>query len=83
MIEMDILVNLAIPALSKKYDVLILDYLTVQELTPLLVKAVVDLSERRYYASGGELLCGECGRLDPRLTLHQQNIKNGEQLWLF
>lgn len=80
---MDILINLTIPALTQKFDVLILDFITVGELTPLIVKAVEDLSEQRYHVSGGELLCSECGRLDPRFTLHQHNIKNGEQLWLF
>ena len=33
---MDILINLAIPALSKKYDILMPDFLTVQELLPLM-----------------------------------------------
>lgn len=82
-VKMDILINLTIPALVKKYDVLIPSFLTVGELTPLIVKAVEDLSEQRYHASGGELLCNECGYLDSQLTLYQHNIKNGEQLWLF
>ena len=82
-VKMDILINLTIPALAKKYDVLIPSFLTVGELTPLIVKAVEDLSEQRYHASGGELLCSEYGYLDSQLTLYQHNIKNGEQLWLF
>lgn len=80
---MDILINLAIPALSKNYDMLMPDFLTVRELLPLIVKAVEDLSERRYHASGGEILCGEFGILDYRLTLNQQHVENGERLWLF
>lgn len=46
-------------------------------------EAVEDLSERRYHASGGEILCGEFGSLDYRLTLNQQHIENGERMWLF
>ena len=53
---MDILINLTIPALTQKFDVLIPDFITVGELTPLIVKAVEDLSEQRYHVSGGELL---------------------------
>ena len=80
---MDILINLAIPALSKNYDMLMPDFLTVRELLPLIVKAVEDLSERSYHASGGEILCGEFGILDYRLTLNQQHVENGERMWLF
>ncbi len=80
---MDILIDLTIPALSQKCDVLLPDFLTVRELTPLIVQAVEDMSDRRYHPSGGELLCGEFGSLDPRFTLHQHNIQNGDQLWLF
>lgn len=83
MSEMDILISLAIPAISKKYDMLIPDFLTVTELTPLIVNAVEELSKQRYHPSGAELLCGEFGSLNPRFTLNQHNIKNGEQLWLF
>lgn len=81
--KMDILISLAIPAISKKYDMLIPDFLTVAKLTPLLVKAVEELSEQRYHPSGAELLCGEFGSLNPRFTLNQHDIRNGEQLWLF
>lgn len=80
---MDILMNLVIPALSEKYDVLLPASLTVGELTPLLVRAAGELSEQRYHSSGSEVLCGECGILDPRLTLLQQDMKTGSRIWLF
>lgn len=80
---MDILMNLVIPALSEKHDVLLPASLTVGELTPLVVKAAAELSEQRYHTSGSEILCGECGILDPGLTLPQQGMKTGSRIWLF
>ena len=79
---MDVLLSLSIPALSEKYDMLIPDFLTVRDMIPLIIKAVEDLSERRYHASGCEVLCGEFGILNPQLTLNQHNIKNGAKMWL-
>ena len=45
-------INLSVPAIEESYDVLIPSFMTVGELTPMLAKAVEELSNNSYVSSG-------------------------------
>ena len=80
---MEILLNIEVPALSEKYDVLVPDFLTVSELIPLIAGAVEDMSEHRYKSSGAEILCGDGNIFSSRYTLKHYSVANGDHLMFF
>jgi uncharacterized ubiquitin-like protein YukD len=54
---MKILVNVGVPAIGENFDVLIPDFLRVEEVVDLLVTAVREAGTHAYVSSGHEFLC--------------------------
>ena len=81
---MKLLVNVYIPAISEKYDVLIPDNLRIKTVTTLIAGTVEDLSNHRFVSSGDECLCSVEKNILLRhnATLHKYGIKNGDHLVL-
>lgn len=81
---MKILVNVSVPAIGEKYDILIPDFLRNKSVTPLIAEAVENLSNHLYVASGKECLCSAEKNilLRSNATLEQYGIQNGDHLVL-
>lgn len=75
-----ILLHLAVPAIEKEYDVFVPAFLTVAEVTELLIRAVLDLSGNNYRTSGGEVLCLKERDLilDKSREIQTYGIQNGD-----
>lgn len=82
---MKVLVDVSVPVISKRYDVLVPDFLPVQEVARLVASAVENLSDHMYVSSGHELLClAEKEQLmKENVPLNAYGIKNGDHLILF
>lgn len=81
---MKLLVNVHIPAIAERYDVLIPDNLRIKTAAALIAGTVEDLSNHRYVKSGEERLCSvEKGiLLRESANLKQYGIRNGDHLML-
>lgn len=81
---MKIIVNVHVPAISKKYDMLIPETLSVETVTQLIARSVEELSNHLYVSSKEETLCRTEQRiiLQPNFTLEQYGVENGEHLML-
>lgn len=81
---MKILVNVHVPAISQKYDVLIPDFLRIKSVTSLIAHTVEDLSNHMYVSSGEECLCSAEKNIVLRenATLEKYGIQNGDHLVL-
>lgn len=81
---MKILVNVHIPAIGERYDILIPEDLRVKTITALIAATVEDLSHYRYIASGTECLCSADKNIVLRqnAVLKQYGIQNGDHLIL-
>lgn len=81
---MKILISVFVPAIGETYDVLIPDFLSVQEVIPLLVNDIEFLSNNRYISTGQELLCQRETNtvFSASENLGVYHLKNGEQLVL-
>ena len=81
---MKLLVNVYIPAISEKYDVLIPDNIRIKTVTTLISGTVEDLSNHRFISSGEECLCSVEKNilLRQNATLQKYGIKNGDHLVL-
>ena len=79
---MKLLVNVHIPAISQKYDILVPNSLKVKTATSLIANAVRDLSGNLYVVSGEECLCSVEKNilLRSNTTLEQYGIQNGDHL---
>ena len=79
---MKLLVNISVPAIGEKYDVLIPDSLHIKSIISLLSSTVEDLSDHRYVASGEECLYSVEKDIPLRhnATLAQYGIQNGDHL---
>ena len=79
---MKLLVNVHIPAISQKYDILVPRFLKIKTVTSLIANAVKDLSGNLYVVSGEECLCSveKNIMLRPNTTLEQYGIQNGDHL---
>ena len=79
---MKLLVNVYIPAVAKKYDILIPGSLRIKTATSLITQTVEELSNHLYVASGSENLCSVEKNilLRPNATLEKYGIKNGDHL---
>ena len=79
------LVNFEIPALGEDYDIFVPEFLKVEVVLQMLIKAATELTEGRYVSSGCELLCikesGMIMRSDEQLSSYC--IRNGDHLALF
>ena len=81
---MKILVNVYVPAIGEKYDVLVPNSLRVRNITHLIADTVEDLSDHLYVASGEECLCSMDKNILLRhnATLEKYGIQNGDHLIL-
>lgn len=81
---MKVLVNVYVPAIGENFDVLMPDFLTIQEIIMLLVNNVEYLSNTRYIATGQEQLCHRETNtvFCTSQNLSAYNLKNGEHLVL-
>ena len=79
---MKLLVNISIPAIGEKYDVLVPDFLRIKSVIPLIAEAVENLSNHMYVSSGAECLCSADKNILLRhnATLKQYGIQNGDHL---
>lgn len=82
-----ILIALEVPAIKEKYDVFIPDFLKIGECTTLLAKAVSDMTQKQYVASGKEVLVYHNTEdyiiLNKKYTILDYGLKNGERLYIF
>ena len=81
---MKILVNVHIPAISEKYDVLIPDSLRIRSVVSLIAETAEKISNHLYVVSGEECLCSVEKNILLRhnATLKQYGIRNGDHLVL-
>ena len=79
-----VLVNIYIPVISAEYDVLIPIQSQIFEVTELIIKAIYELSEKRFiptedtvlsYRENGEII-------DTNSTVYDLGISNGVKLML-
>ena len=81
---MKILVTVVVPAISAEYDMLLPDFLIINEMVPLIASSVEELSNQVYISSGQEFLCLKERNtlLKHDATLAQYQIQNGDHLVL-
>lgn len=81
---MKILVNVSVPAIGEKYDILVPGFLRIRSVTNLIAGAVENLSNHVYVSSGEECLCSADRNilLRPNATLERYGIQNGDHLIL-
>lgn len=81
---MKILVNVSVPAIGEKYDILVPDFLRIRVVTSLIASTVESLSDHMYVSSGEECLCSAEKNilLRPNATLEKYGIQNGDHLVL-
>lgn len=79
---MKILVNVYVPAISEKYDILIPDNLRIKTVISLIANTVEELSDHIYAVSGEECLCSvdKSILLRQNATLENYGIGNGDHL---
>lgn len=80
-----ILVLVEVPSISKEFEVYIPVFLTVEEIIPLIIKAIKELSNEQYVSSGYEFLCLKEKNmlLKGDRKLESYDVKNGDHLILF
>lgn len=80
-----VLVTLVVPSVEESFDVLIPDFLPIEEVAALLAEAVSDVTQDMYVASGNEILCRRNPDmvLHPKYTLAEYGVEHGECLYLF
>lgn len=79
---MKILVNVSVPAIGERYDILVPAYMRVGSVTALIAEAVGTLSNHMYVSSGAEFLfsADKNIQLRPNATLEKYGIQNGDHL---
>lgn len=79
-----ILVEVSVPAIEERYDVFIPPLVTMGELAAILAKAVENLSDGRYAASGEEIVypAGGNGCFPPQAKVSRCAVKHGDRLVL-
>ncbi len=79
---MKILVNVYVPAIGERYDILVPDFLRIRSVTSLIANAVENLSDHLYVPSGEECLCSAEKNIMLRstTTLETYGIRNGDHL---
>lgn len=79
---MKILVNVYVPAVGIRYDILVPRFLRIRNITALIAEVVENFSNHIYVSSGAEYLCSEDKNilLRPNATLEQYGIQNGDHL---
>lgn len=81
---MKLLLNVQVPAIDKKYDILIPDFLPITEVTALIIQAVKEASSNNYKSSGKETLSFKEGNciLAGNATLKTYHVMNGDTIVL-
>ncbi len=78
-----ILICLQVPAISRSFDVFVPLDMNINELTEVLVKGVIEMSDNSYISSKEENLNLKNNiLLNPTLTLQSYGIKDGEEIFL-
>lgn len=79
---MKILINVYVPAIEMKYDILVPSFLRIRNIASLIAETVENLSNHIYISSGAEYLCSVDKNilLRPNATLEQYGIQNGDHL---
>lgn len=79
---MKLLVNVFVPAIGEKYDILVPDFLRIRSVTTLIASTVEQLSDHMYVPSGEECLCSaeKTILLRSNATLEKYGIQNGDHL---
>ena len=78
-----ILICLQVPAISRSFDVFVPLVMNINELTEVLVKGVIEMSDNSYISSKEENLNLKNNiLLNPTLTLQSYGIKDGEEIFL-
>ena len=79
---MKILINVYVPAIGQKYDILVPHFLRIRGITALIAGAVENLSNHIYVSSGNEYLYSADKNilLRSNATLEQYGIQNGDHL---
>lgn len=72
------------PAIGKKYDILVPDFLRIKIVSSLVSGAIETLSDNLYVSSGQEQLCSAEKNilLNSNATLKKYGIQNGDHLVL-
>ncbi len=73
------------PAIDREDDMLLPDYLTIEQLKKLIADAVKELSSGAFEPTGKELLCRRDDGiiLNPHYTLADYQVTDGMHLMLF
>lgn len=79
---MKILVNVFVPAIGEKYDIMVPDFLRIKVISNLVAEAVENLSDNKYVSSGQEQLCSVEKNilLNSNATLKNYGVQNGGHL---
>lgn len=80
-----LLISLTVPSLEESFDLFVPDDLPVRQVTQLFAEALTELSGGEYVSSGSELLCrtDPCQLLEPKRSLREHGIQNGDRLMIF
>ncbi|MDY4111007.1 MAG: hypothetical protein SOY48_09025 [Eubacterium sp.] len=78
-----ILICLQVPAISRSFDVFVPLDMNINDLTQVLVKGVIEMSDNSYISSKEENLNLKNNvLLNPSLTLQSYGIKDGEEIFM-
>lgn len=79
-----ILINVFVPAIGERYDILVPEFLRIKNITTLIAESVEQLSDHIYIPSGEECLCDSNKKIILRsnTTLDKYGIQNGDHLVL-
>lgn len=78
-----ILICLKVPAISRSFDLFVPIDMKIDELTKIITKGVVEMSNNSYIASNQENLnLNNNILLNPQLTLQSYGIKDGAIIFL-
>ncbi len=78
-----ILICLQVPAIGRSFDVFVPLDMKINELTEIMVKGVVEMSNNSYISSHEENLNLKNNiLLNPMFTLQSYGIKDGEEIFL-
>lgn len=81
---MKILVDLYVPVIDQRFDILLPDFLSVKEIIELIAEAIEKLGNNQFRAFGNEALC--CQKSNMIIagdrTLKDYNVQNGDTLVL-
>ena len=51
-----IITALSVPVLNEKYDIFLQDNITIEQLIPVIIQGIFDVSSGKYSSSGNEML---------------------------